>query len=152
MSEQSSALRLTSGAERRRATVLLVLFVLGAWVHARVQGNAPRNEIPNCQQQIAATMVRWGLASRGFQPPVDPAEIERHIAELRSPISEQWVLAADWPADRGVRSSSASVAAGVLGKFLGGGHLARVEHLLPAVCPCDGEHERRRAAGASGCG
>jgi len=65
----------------------------------------------NTEQQIVAALASWGLSLDGIVVPVDPAEIEEHLAELFSPISEVRVQAADWLASRGIRSSAAYIAA-----------------------------------------
>jgi len=72
---------------------------------------AIRASRPNLEQQIHATLTSWGLSVDGFATPVDPAAVEKQITLLQSPVSEQRVLAADWLASRGVRSSGARIAA-----------------------------------------
>jgi len=84
----------------------LVSVVLGA-----TQIVSRRWSSTNTEQQIVATLASWGFSLDGIVVPVDPAEIEEHLAELFSPISEARVQAADWLASRGIRRSAAYIAA-----------------------------------------
>jgi len=70
-----------------------------------------RRTAPDTRQQIAATLVRWGLSVDGLALPVQPAEVDRRIADLRSPHGEVRVQAAAWLASHGVRDSGGNIAA-----------------------------------------
>lgn len=65
---------------------------------------------PTQPQRIAAILVSWGLSTEGFRIPVAQEDIERHIAMLRSPYSEERVRAARWLASHGVRDAGAAIA------------------------------------------
>jgi len=70
-----------------------------------------RRSTPDTRQQIAATLVRWGLSVDGLALPLQSAEVDRRIADLRSPNGEVRVQAAAWLASRGVRDSAGNIAA-----------------------------------------
>lgn len=70
-----------------------------------------RRAAPDTRQQIAATLVRWGLSLDGLALPVQSAEVDRRIADLRSPNGEVRVQAAAWLASHGVRDSAGNIAA-----------------------------------------
>lgn len=70
-----------------------------------------RRAAPDTRQQIAATLVRWGLSVDGLALPVQSADVDRRIADLRSPHGEVRVQAAAWLASHGVRDSGGNIAA-----------------------------------------
>lgn len=72
---------------------------------------ATRRAAPATNVRIAATLVSWGLAIDGLSVPVSTDEIDRHIAQLKSPDGEERVRAANWLASRGVREAGPNIAA-----------------------------------------
>lgn len=76
-----------------------------------VQRMRPRPAGPDYGQQIAATLVLWGIDTAEFQLPVDPEHVEQHVALLGSDVSEQRVEASHWLAARGVRRAAPAIAA-----------------------------------------
>ena len=89
---------------------LFVLVVLLVCTTTGVQLWRSTADRPTQPQRIAAILVSWGLSAEGFSIPVDQEEIKRHIAMLRSPYSEERVLAARWLASHGVRDAGAAIA------------------------------------------
>jgi len=88
----------------------MVLVLLGSLAMGAIQVVARRRASPDVGQEIAATLVSWGLSLDGIAVPVDPAEADKWIAQLTSPISESRVQAADWLASHGVRRSAGDIA------------------------------------------
>lgn len=89
----------------------LWLFVVPLLLLATVDYVRTRQNAPDQQQRIAATLASWGLELDGIALPVTQKQIEEHVAMLRSPVSEARVQAADWLAARGLRTTAREIAA-----------------------------------------
>ena len=88
----------------------MLLVVLGSLAMGGMRVAIHRRARPNVSQQIAATLVSWGVSLDAVAVPVDRSQADQWIAQLRSPISETRVQAADWLASHGVRSSAGRIA------------------------------------------
>ncbi len=103
---------MTANRRYRRGSRGIVLILAGyVLVVGLAQVIASRRAAPDTQQQIAATLVRWGLSVEGLELPVSSAQVDRRIADLRSPHGEVRVQAAAWLASHGVRDSGGNIAA-----------------------------------------
>lgn len=94
----------------RSSRVLFLLLVGWGLVTAAGTYIRDRGERPDRRQKIAATLVSWGLSTGGIAPAVSDADIDRHVALLWSPVSEERVRAAWWLADHGVRQAGPAIA------------------------------------------
>lgn len=86
---------------------IVILFCLAMSI---VQFIATKRAAPDTSMRIAATLVSWGLKTDGLSLGVSADEIDRNVALLLSPDSEERVQAADWLASRGVRESGQQIA------------------------------------------
>ncbi|MDK1030877.1 MAG: HEAT repeat domain-containing protein [Planctomycetia bacterium] len=109
MPKSPLTLRQRKTGKAGRLLVVLLCTIYVAAVGEHIAGS--REPHPNYQQQIAATLVSWGMFADGIVLPVDQDEIDRHIAQLGADISEQRVRAAHWLASRGVRQAGPAIAA-----------------------------------------
>lgn len=89
----------------------VLIWVGFIFVFGLAQMIVSRRAAPDTRQQIAATLVRWGLSVDGLALPVQSADVDRRIADLRSPHGEVRVQAAAWLASHGVRDSGGNIAA-----------------------------------------
>jgi len=111
--------RKSDSSRRARATTsrvivpLLLLLGFGAAQVAR-QYHQAGAQAPTSAQRIYAALVEWGADSSDLIPPVDQADIDRHLAQLRSRNGEDRVRAARWLAARGVRDAGNEIAASML--------------------------------------
>lgn len=100
----------TASSNNHRGFLLVLILGLSA-VHDAMQITGRLSLRPDIEQQIAATLVSWGHSLDGMRLPVEMAEVDARVAQLRSTVSEERVQAADWLASRGVRSSGIYIAA-----------------------------------------
>ena len=89
--------------------VIILLFFLMLAVHL-IRIVQTKLHSPNDQQLIAATLISWGIQNLNLQPRVNEKEIQNHIENLSSPITEERVKAGYWLAERGIRDASRYIA------------------------------------------
>lgn len=99
----------TTSSNNHRGFLLVLILGLSAGHALQITGRLSSR--PDIEQQIAATLVSWGHSLDGMRLPVETAEVDARVAQLRSTVSEERVQAADWLASRGVRSSGIYIAA-----------------------------------------